>query len=163
MRNEKGEIEITDRELIGGLYNLLGAMCRRLFGETPSIHLDIGNGDWYNFVSGDWRIKWIRDAGGKRNMSAEVMLLGGGTTLNSTEFTSAIVALSNKSWCRDIFAWEKPEGVIGLVIQGYSEKWKMNFTCTTSVATQVFEDAKENPVEFIEKMVLESDAETPQN
>ena len=79
-------------------------------------------------------------------MSANIILLGGGTTLNSREFTSAIVALSNKSWCRDIIAWEKPEGVIGLTIQGYSEKWQRNFTCTTSVATLVFEDAKENPV-----------------
>jgi len=96
-------------------------------------------------------------------MTANVMLFGGGKSLNSQEFTNAIVNLSHKEWCREIVAWEKYPNSIGLTIKGYSEKWKRNFTCTTSVATWVFEDAKENPVEFIEKMVLESDVETTPN
>ena len=83
--------------------------------------------------------------------------------MSSPGFTSVILKLSHKEWCREIVAWEKYPDSIGLTIKGYSEKWKRNFTCTTSVATWVFEDAKENPVEFIEKMVLESDVETTPN
>jgi len=60
MENE--EFKPTDRELISGLYDLIGAICKRKWGETPHVHLDI-DGEEHHFPTNTppWRITWDRD------------------------------------------------------------------------------------------------------
>ena len=96
-------------------------------------------------------------------MSASVTFLGGGKIMSSPKFIEIVVELSRRPWCHNITAWEKEIDVVGLIFVGWSERWKRNFTCTLPVAHGVFEGRQKNPIEFIEDMVLEADAETPQN
>ena len=97
----------------------------------------------------------------EESMHTAFIFLGGGKITDNAKFVETMTLLHRKPWCMDITAWEKSSDVTGLTIKGYSEKWKRNFTCTTAVANDVFDGSAGNPVDFIESMVLESDADTP--
>lgn len=52
----------TDRELIVGLFNLVGALAKKLTGEAPLLRVSFGDGDYISVCpSGTGSVTWVKE------------------------------------------------------------------------------------------------------